>query len=150
MMSDAEAASGMTHEKAMQRGLEFGWSNIFAQQEGEDIDKLDQGLHALQDAYAHEGASTNEHLGFNWSSVKKMYNDMYGSTSKAELITESAIAVLGLFSGRSEGLSDGMRLDFSGMSKKQLNTVRSLLQGVGYNLEASKGKHFTLRKIDQQ
>ena len=83
-------------------------------------------------------------------SVKKMYNDMYGSTSKGELITESAIAVLGLFSGRSEGLSDGMRLDFSGMSKKQLNTVRSLLQGVGYNLEASKGKHFTLRKIDQQ
>ena len=61
MMSDAEAASGMTHEQAMQRGLAFGWSNIFSQQEKEDIGKLGQGLHALQDAYAHKGASTDEH-----------------------------------------------------------------------------------------
>lgn len=41
-------------------------------------------------------------------------------TSKADLISQSAVAVVGLFNGNTEGLSNGMRLDFSGMSKKQL------------------------------
>ncbi len=99
MMSDAEATEGMTHEEAMQRGLSFGWGNIFAQQNEQDVGKLGQGLHAIQDAYAHNDASTDEHLGVNQSSAKMMWNDMYGSTSKAELITKSAGVLLQLFEG---------------------------------------------------
>jgi hypothetical protein len=151
MMSDAEAAAGMTHEQSMRRGFEFGWSNIFAQEKGQDTGKLGQGLHALQDAYAHEGASTNEHLGFNRSSAEMIYNDMYGNTSKAELITQSAVVVLGLFSGRTEGLLDGMRLDFSGMSRKQLSTVTGLLRKAGYDLNSTADKGFySLKKVEQE
>jgi len=151
MMSNAEAASGMTHGQAMQRGLSFGWSNIFAQQKGEDIGKLGQGLHALQDAYAHQGASTNEHLGLNTSSVGMVWNDMYGNTSKADLISQSAVAVVGIFNGNTEGLSNGMRMDFSGMSKKQLGTVTELFNKAGYDLNAEKNKGFyTLKKREEE
>lgn len=108
-------------------------------------------MHALQDAYAHEGASTNEHLGFNRSSAEMIYNDMYGNTSKAELITQSAVVVLGLFSGRTEGLLDGMRLDFSGMSRKQLSTVTGLLRKAGYDLNSTADKGFySLKKVEQE
>ena len=149
MMSDAEQSSGMTHEQAMQRGLKFGWSNIMDQQNGLDEGKLGQGLHALQDAYAHEGASTNEHLGKNCSSADMLWNDMYGDTSKAELITQSAVTVLSLFNKDNNGadLKDGMQLDFSGMSKKQLNTVRGLFYDNGFILQADKEKgHYTLKQ----
>ncbi len=148
-MSDAEMASGMTHGQAMQRGLQFGWSNIMDQKNGLDEGKLGQGLHALQDAYAHQGASTNEHLGANKSSVGMLNNDMYGDTSKAELITQSAITVLSLFNkdNNGAGLSNGMQLDFSGMSKKQLGTVSGLFNDNGYILQANKEKgHYTLKQ----
>lgn len=142
MMSDAEQASGMTHGQAMERGLQFGWSNIFAQKGGLDEGKLGQGLHALQDAYAHQGASTNEHLGANKSSVEMLTNDMYGDTSKAERITMSAVTVLSLFNkdNKGAGLSDGMSLDFSGMSRRQIREVGTLFSGVGYTLSATKEK----------
>ena len=148
MMSDAEAESGMTHAESMQRGLEFGWNNIFAQQDGEDLGKLGQGLHALQDAYAHKGASTDEHLGANISSAKMVWNDMYGNTSNASLITESAGVVLQLFNGNSSSLKNGMALDFSGMSSKQLNSVTSMFNNSGYNLKAGEQKGaYTLEQI---
>ena len=142
MMSDAEQSSGMTHGQAMQRGFEFGWSNIFAQKGGLDEGKLGQGLHALQDAYAHQGASTNEHLGANKSSVEMLTNDMYGDTSKAERITASAVTVLSLFNkdNKGAGLSNGMSLDFSGMSRRQVREVGTLFSGVGYTLSATKEK----------
>ena len=149
MMSDAEMASGMTHGQAMQRGLQFGWSNIMDQKNGLDEGKLGQGLHALQDAYAHQGASTDEHLGANGSSINMLNNDMYGNTSKAELITQSAVTVLSLFNkdNNGAGLSNGMQLDFSGMSKKQLGTVSGLFNDNGYILQASKEKgHYTLKQ----
>lgn len=126
MMSDAEATVGMTHEEAMQRGLSFGWGNIFAQQNEQDVGKLGQGLHAIQDAYAHNGASTHEHLGVNQSSAKMMWNDMYGSTSKAELITKSAGVLLQLFEGNTSSLQDGMQFDL--MSQEQLSTTQQLLE----------------------
>lgn len=62
MMSDLEADRGMTRKEAMERGLKFGWDNIFAQEEGEDLGKLGQGIHALQDAMAHQGVKTGDHL----------------------------------------------------------------------------------------
>ena len=142
MMSDKEQSLGMTNEQAMERGLQFGWSNIFAQKSGLDEGKLGQGLHALQDAYAHKGASTKEHLGLNLSSVNMIMKDMYGDTSKAEKITTSALVVLSLFNKNNgaKGLSDGMNLDFSGMSQKQINEVNKLFNSVGYNLFNTKEK----------
>jgi hypothetical protein len=149
MMSDAEKSSGMTHGQAMQRGLQFGWSNIMDQKNGLDEGKLGQGLHALQDAYAHQGASTNEHLGMNGSSISMLTNDMYGDTSKADLITQSAVTVLSLFNKNNNGanLKNGMQLDFSGMSKKQLGTVSGLFNDNGFTLQATKEKgHYTLKQ----
>tara|TARA_R100001509_G_scaffold159369_1_gene125754 strand:- start:1364 stop:2383 length:1020 start_codon:yes stop_codon:yes gene_type:complete len=142
MMSDAEASGGMSHQQAMTRGLQFGWNNIFAQQNGVDMGKLGQGLHALQDAYAHMGASTNEHLGFNASSFQMMFNDMFGSTSDAKLITESAGILFGLITGQNKGLTNGRRLDFSGMSSEQFNTASGLFQNAGYNLNATDDEGF--------
>lgn len=151
MMSNAEQKKGMKHGEAMQRGLEFGWSNIMDQQNGLNEGTLGQGLHALQDAYAHNGASTDEHLAWTskWSADKMLFNDMYGDTSKAELITQSAVTVLSLFNKSNNGvnLKNGMQLDFSGMSKKQLSTVSGLFYDNGFTLQASKEKgHYTLKQ----
>lgn len=149
MMSNAEQKNGKTHGQAMRRGLEFGWSNIMAQQKGLNEGLLGQGLHALQDAYAHKGASTNEHLGFNWSSAGMVNNDMYGDTSKAELITQSAVTVLSLFNKDNNGanLKNGMQLDFTGMSKSQLSTVGGLFNEYGFTLQVSFGTgNYTLKQ----
>jgi hypothetical protein len=149
MMSNAEQKGGMKHSYAMQRGLKFGWSNIMSQQNGLNEGTLEQGLHALQDAYAHNGASTDEHIAVNMSSVLMLKNDLYGDTSKAELITDSAVTVLSLFNKSNNGanLKNGMQLDFSGMSKKQLSTVGGLFYDNGFTLQASKEKgHYTLKQ----
>lgn len=148
MMSDAEASKGMSHSESMKRGLSFGWSNIFSQQNEKDVAKLGQGLHALQDAYAHKGASTNEHLGANASSAQMVANDMYGNTAQAELITKSAGVLLQLFDGITTGLEDGMLLDFNGMSSSQLKTATSLFNKSGYNLNSSSGSNYILKKIE--
>ncbi|RKF36390.1 hypothetical protein BCY89_27745 [Sphingobacterium siyangense] len=79
-MSDAEADAGMTEQQAVNRGLKFGWDNIFGSDGGKDFGKLGQGIHALQDAIAHRGTKTNDHLGWNLPSLGKFYNDLYGST----------------------------------------------------------------------
>lgn len=151
MMSDAEAEKGMTHEQAMQRGLSFGWGNIFAQQQGQDIGKLGQGFHALQDAYAHKGASTDEHLGFNQSSAEMMWNDMYGNTSQAELITKSAGVLLQLFEANTSGIQGGISLDFSGMSTEQFTTTQGLFKSAGYNLNTTDNKGiYTTQKIEEK
>ncbi len=157
MMSDQEAESGMTHGQATQRGLAFGWKNIFDQQKGEDIGKLGQGLHALQDAYAHKGASTDEHLGknnlgiYNESARNMLYNDAYGNTDQADLITQSAGIVLQLFKGNTSSLQNGMSLDFTGLSSDQLKTTQGLFGKAGYNLNEAKEKgNYTLQKIDQK
>ncbi|CAM3829330.1 RHS repeat-associated core domain-containing protein [Flavobacterium branchiophilum] len=141
MMSNEEKKNGMTHYEAMQRGLQFGWSNIFAQEEGLDESKIYQGLHALQDAYAHNGASTDEHLKLpTISAIEMLRNDMYGDTSKAELITETAAVVLSLFNKKNNAanLKNGMKLDFNGMSNKQLEKVTNLLYENGFVLEKTK------------
>jgi RHS repeat-associated protein len=152
MMSNAEMAGGMTHAEAKNRGLEFGWNNIFAQKNGFNEGTFGQGLHALQDAYAHQGASTNEHLGVNASSVEMFHNDMFGSTLSAEFITTSAITVFSLLRGNSNGtgLSNGMKLDFSGMSTSQLQETSGLFKGVGYQLyNTNMTGIYTIYKIEE-
>jgi hypothetical protein len=152
MMSNAEQKGGMTHTEAMNRGFQFGWENIFAQKDGYDEGKLGQGLHALQDAYAHQGASTNEHLGINVSSAKMLQNDMSGNTSNADFITNSAVAVFSLLRGNSNGvgLSDGMQFNFTGMSKKQLSQTSGLFRSAGYQLYSTNKKGvYIINKLEQ-
>lgn len=132
MMSNQEQADGMTNEEAYKRGLEFGWKNIF-DSKGKDLGKIGQGIHALQDAIAHRGASTNEHLGKNMSSVKMMINDMYGSTTEAAALTKTATSVIGILQGKNISLKDGDKLDIRGMSKQQINTFLDKLYQSGFN-----------------
>jgi RHS repeat-associated protein len=132
MMSNAEADAGMTEEEAMKRGLKFGWDNIFAQKDGDDLGKLGQGIHALQDAIAHKGAKTDDHLGRNLSSVRMLINDMYGSTKEAAKLTKSALVVYDLLQGRQSGLKSGDTLNFSGMSSEQLLKITQLLVNQGF------------------
>ena len=141
MMSDAEALSGKGHYDAMIRGLEFGWDNIFSQEYNKDEGKRGQGFHALQDAMAHFGAATNDHLGKNWSSVKMVANDMYGNTKMAEKVSESSLAVYGLITNRftKVGMSNlnGKDLYLPGISKEQLTRIENKLDKKGYKLESS-------------
>lgn len=132
MMSDQEAENGMTEYQAMLRGLSFGWDNIFAYANSSDdskIGNLGQGLHALQDAIAHEGAKTHDHLGINFSSGKKITKDMYGSTQEAGRLTKSALIVVSVIRGEKVDFKKGETLDFRGMSKNQFNQfIQALLK----------------------
>jgi RHS repeat-associated protein len=133
MMSDDEAMGGMSRNQAMFRGLKFGWDNIFAQEGNEDLGKLGQGLHALQDAYAHQGMRTATHLDFTKISAWKQtfVTDMYGNTKEASLITRSAIVVLEILKGNKPTIKDGDTLNFTGMSSNQFDKIiqRLLKQG---------------------
>jgi hypothetical protein len=122
----------MSEKEAMLRGLKFGWDNIFAQENGEDLGKLGQGIHALQDAFAHEGAKTNDHLGKNFQSVGMLVNDMYGSTKKAASITKSALIVSSLVQGKKVNLRDGDTLNFTGMTSEQLSRVMRIIMKRGF------------------
>ncbi len=137
MMSNEEAENGMSEKQAMLRGLKFGWDNIFDQENGEDLGKLGQGLHALQDAMAHKGAKTNDHLfgktlSNNLNSTKMMWNDMYGSTNLAGKITKSALIVSNLLKGEKSSLKDGDTLTLTGMSSSQFDKVMKLLLKQGF------------------
>ncbi len=131
MMSDEEAANGMTREQATLRGLEFGWNSIF-ESNGQDLGKIGQGIHALQDAIAHKGASTNQHLGYNISSMRMMLNDMYGSQKEAAALTKTATAVIAVLQGKTTKLKDGDKLDARGMSSDQMNFFINKLSSSGF------------------
>jgi RHS repeat-associated protein len=136
MMSDKEKADGMTEVQAMRRGLGFGWDNIFEYadpKKGGDLGKLGQGLHALQDAIAHRGASTNDHLGFNFSSFGKFANDIYGSRAEAANLTRSALIVVDVLQGKSANLKDGDSLDLRGMSSQQTTQFLQGLVKLGFS-----------------
>ena len=83
MMSNAEHDAGMTREEATLRGLKFGWNSIF-ESKGKNLGKIGQGIHALQDAIAHAGASTDEHLGANMPLTKR-YN-YYGKRTQPNFL----------------------------------------------------------------
>ncbi|MCG2614722.1 hypothetical protein LZZ85_10540 [Terrimonas sp. NA20] len=139
MMSDQEAEDGMTELQAMEKGLEFGWDNIFDSNGGYDLGKPGQGLHALQDAIAHRGIKTSDHLGWNWSSAKKLVNDLYGSTYEAAGLTRSALIVLDVLNGKSGNLKSGEVLDFREMSNEQLRQFLNALWKLGFTGTANNG-----------
>lgn len=135
MMTDEEFANGMTREFAMQRGLRFGWDNIFSQKNKIDFGKLGQGLHALQDAYAHKGIHEKAHVGKSPTTPYYLLHDYLGDTSQAELITKTAGIILNLFEGDASNIKNGTKLDFNGMSKKQLKQTQDLFKAAGFELE---------------
>jgi hypothetical protein len=107
MMSDKEAADGMTEGEAMLRGLQFGWDNIFASVSASgsaQAEHLGQGLNALQDAIAHRVVRTSDHLGFNPTSASRLINDMYGSQAIASNLTRSALVVIDVLNGKKANL----------------------------------------------
>jgi RHS repeat-associated protein len=132
MMSDSEAEEGMTEQQAANRGRKFGWDNIFGSNGGRDLGKLGQGLHALQDATAHLGVKTNDHLGWNISSAGKFMNDLYGNTKEASGITRSATIVSQLLGGKNVNFKKNEQLNFQGMSSDQLTQIMKLLMNQGY------------------
>ena len=125
MRSPSEAEFGSISEKdAMSRGMEFGWSKVFeSAQSGSlndlkanssGIQALGQGIHALQDAFAHLGTDTNNH---------SVVNDLRGDTSEAENITTSAITVHNLLSGNYDAFNGSNQVGFStqGMNQEQVS-----------------------------
>ena len=135
MMSDQEAKDGMTEEQAMLRGLQFGWSQIFAPANSTGTESLEhegQGLHALQDAIAHKGVRTSDHLGTSWSSFKKLWNDAYGSQGVAANLTRSALIVGEVLRRKKTNLKDGDPLDLQGMSGGQLSQFMNGLLKQGF------------------
>ena len=91
-------------------------------------------MHALQDAYAHEGMSTAEHLDFKsiYAWKQTFVKDMYGDTKDASQITKSAIVVWDLIKGKKVNLKDGDTLNFTGMSSEQFQRVTQMLINQGF------------------
>jgi RHS repeat-associated protein len=127
---DNKLQGGISAEDAMQRGFQFGWDKIFEaagsgvklndlQKNTSPIQSLGQGLHALQDAYAHKGRH-DVGIGHIW-------NDFHGNTSNAYGITSSAVNVYKLltndFSGLKANKNGSMTFDLNGMSAEQKTKV---------------------------
>ncbi|CAM4085348.1 RHS repeat-associated core domain-containing protein [Flavobacterium branchiophilum] len=115
---------------ATERGMEFGWGKVFESAKSGKLNDLianskgiqafGQGVHALQDAYAHNGTTMEEH---------SAYNDRYGNTSGAKRITDSAVTVHNILSGNWSAF-DGkntIKFDAQGMSRDQYNTVMNAI-----------------------
>ena len=142
MRSNREAELGTISEKdAMKRGQKFGWDMIFGSaREGKmgsfktndtGLQMLGQGLHALQDSYAHEGTNMDNH---------DIKNDIYGDTSKAKDITSSAIFVHSVMSGDTDTMNTLLNkgvtsLDLSGISGDNLINLNDSLKAQGKTLK---------------
>jgi RHS repeat-associated protein len=122
-----EGNSTISSSGAMERGMQFGWNKVFESAESGSLNDLKgnskgiqafgQGLHALQDAYAHEGRSD--------VGASHLYNDRYGDTSQAENISGSAVTVHNLLSGNYSAFKGSNKISFTatGMTNAQLSQV---------------------------
>ena len=149
MMSNKEAEDGMTEEFALQRGLSFGWDNIFSQKNNPNDATAGQGFHALEDAIAHGGAKTDDHLGHNFSSVGMVGNDIFGdagNTVQADIMAISAGLVYGLMRGDAMKIEDNMLFTTQGMSKNQIMEVDGLLKDRGFYLSPFEGDAWHIYK----
>jgi hypothetical protein len=121
---------GVSADAATQRGREFGWGKVFDAagsgtklgdlgKNSEAIQSLGQGLHALQDSYAHTGRSD--------VSAGHIWNDFHGSTASSQAITGSAVTVYKLLTNDFDGIKTnkkgGLTLTVTGMSAEQKSMV---------------------------
>jgi len=130
---------GISAEGAMQRGMEFGWGEIFSaaksgtklgdlKKNSWQIQSVGQGLHALQDAYAHHG---RDDVGFS-----HLRNDVIGNNTAAEGITNSAVAVYALLTKDYNSVDKMMDankgslgfISTEGMSTQQIMQVFTAIQ----------------------
>jgi RHS repeat-associated protein len=147
------AANSISEEHAMERGMEFGWGKVFESADYGTLGTLSentvgmeafgQGVHALQDAFAHRGTD----IDVGHSSRKDQYPGLVagGSAdfSKARQITRSAIIVHHLMSNNFDMLgSSEYKISTDGMSPNQKAQLLQKLQ------EFMKVRNKT--KIDQQ
>jgi RHS repeat-associated protein len=124
---------GISSNDALLRGQEFGWSKIFESAKEGKLSELEkntkgiqafgQGIHALQDSYAHKGNDINEHDAHN-DIIANSDADYIG----AGVLTRTAINVHNLLSGDFKNVktaSDGaVRLeDIGGMNENQFSQL---------------------------
>ncbi|MFT3918202.1 DUF6443 domain-containing protein [Cloacibacterium sp.] len=131
MRSEWEKDNGFSASDAVLRGMHFGWGKIFeSAKSGKKLDGLEknskeiqsfgQGIHALQDAYAHNGVTMDDH------SAK---NDRFGDTTEAQNITKSAVSVYNLMTENWSAInSSGLYVNSSGMDKNQWTQVLVQIQ----------------------
>jgi len=136
MLSPEEKVFGLTEDFAMRRGMQFGWSMIFesanlALQKGEKIDDLKEnsveiqtlgvGVHALQDAIAHEG---REDVGLEHLAI-----DTYGTTDAAILSGKTGY-VFALLTHDYKKLDsqETLNISLTGMNDEQRKKVLGELQ----------------------
>ena len=130
---------------ATERGMQFGWSKVFESAESGSLNDLTanssgieafgQGLHALQDAYAHKGRSD--------VGVGHLWNDRYGDTSQAENISESAVTVHNLLSGNYGAFKGSNKISFTatGMTSAQLSqAMQAVLDYLSQNKKEEENK----------
>ena len=146
------AANSISENDAMERGMQFGWDQIFASaKEGKlsDLKKNSKGIkawgqsvHALQDAYARKGVDINHHnvrkdvfpsLGEEWSS----------DYENAGQVTRYAINVHNLISCNFAAVKtneDGnLELRIEGMTENQFRELLSRVQEyIDYNKSKNK------------
>jgi RHS repeat-associated protein len=152
MRSTQDVIDGMSAKEAKERGMSFGWDMVLEAGATGDVHSLGQGIHALQDADAHEGASMHQHLGTDedgdyTSEAKKMlYNDAFGDTYDAERWSNTALTVYGLLQGDEKVIKKSLdergniKLDFTGVSDENIEKVQSALAKKGYIVSPTRTK----------
>ena len=141
MRSDAEAADGVTKQQAINRGLDFAWNNILNAAANGTAEDLGVGLHALQAVFAHQGMSTNEHLGVNISSVKALMKDLgfLGShdLNKANAATNNALILFGLLTNdqgvinKARNESGQVNIDLRGITTPESQSkIQEAIKGI--------------------
>jgi RHS repeat-associated protein len=115
---------------AQERGMEFGWGKIFESAKSGKLNDLKvnsagikawgQGVHALQDAFAHKGTTMDEH---------SILNDRYGDKLGAQRMTTSATTVHNIMSGNWDAFEGKTEIQFDaqGMSRSQYNDVMNAI-----------------------
>ena len=93
------------------------------------VQALGLGLHALQDAVAHQGTDMDNHdVWKDMQPGKKLYD-------QASNVTEGALLVTEIMSGNGKSLTNGMSINIEGMSRGQYNTFITTLLDVMKNTE---------------
>ena len=123
----------ISEKGAMQRGLEFGWNKVFEsaatgdlnslKENTDGIEALGQGLHALQDAYAHKGNGEDVGIGH---AKNDRFN--FGKDFKdAKSITQTAVNIHNLLNENWGAIDkSGLKLtNTDGMTTKQFSIVIS-------------------------
>ncbi|MEP4093948.1 RHS repeat-associated core domain-containing protein [Reichenbachiella sp.] len=137
---------GISAQGAMTRGMRAGWNKVFEsasrgklselKKNSVGIQQFGQGVHALQDAYAHEGISIEEHELFD----SKTINDRTGDTSQAVEISTSAVMVHSIISGDSDTFNNMLKkgnnsLDLKGISGGNLMRLNSEIRKNGGKMQ---------------